>query len=145
MSAEPQIVSATASPQRNRLRLRKWGLWGAALLVVMAGFAIGRTTSGIHGLPALAATLPGDESEFNHEIDERIKELFPIGTSDDRLIAYLSAQGLTPEWRSRDYANAAVFVWNGMLCTKIIRVIWRADANGALAAVNASYRTQCVL
>jgi hypothetical protein len=114
------------------------------LVIAITGFAIGRVSNGIHHLPALAATLPGDESEFNHEVDERIKELFPNGTNDKKLIAYLLAQGFTPDWREKDYANAASFIWTGVLCTKIVRVIWRANSEGALTRVNGSYQTQCV-
>ena len=105
---------------------------------------MGRMTKGIQHLPALAATLPGDESGFNREIDERVKELFPIGSSDKNLIAYLSAQGFTPEWREKDYANVATFVWTGVLCTISVRVIWRADVEGALTQIDGSYQSQCV-
>jgi hypothetical protein len=71
-------------------------------------------------------------------------ERFPVGTSDEKLVAYLSEQGVKPEWRQRDYANVASFVWNGVYCTKVVRVIWRADAAGALTQVNGSYQTQCI-
>jgi hypothetical protein len=143
-TAEGPSVSVKASAQPKRSRLRTWGLWSVALVITITGFSIGRVSSGIHALPSLAATLPGDESEFNHEIDQRIKELFPILTDDKKLIAYLSAQGFTPEWREKDYANAASFIWTGVLCTKVVRVVWRADSEGAVTQVNASYQTRCV-
>jgi hypothetical protein len=44
-----------------------------------------------------------------------------------------------PEWRRRDSANAAAFVWSGLLCTKTARIRWRADASGRLAKVNGAY------
>jgi hypothetical protein len=139
-----QTIGVEALPRPKRSRLKTWGLWSVVLVVALAGFTLGRMTSGVHRLPALAATLPGDESEFNREIDVRIKELFPLGTSDKNLIAYLSRQGFTPEWREKDYANAATSVWTGVLCTISVRVIWRADAEGALTQVNGSYQSQCV-
>jgi len=144
MTADGHATIVDAPPKSEGSRLRTLGVWAFALLIAIAGFFVGRATAGLHHLPALAATLPGDESEFNHEIDERVRELFPIGTSDEKLIAYLSAQGFTPEWRERDYANAASYTWSGVLCAKIVRVIWRADSDGALTAVNGSYKSQCV-
>jgi hypothetical protein len=144
MTAEEHRSSARAPPEPGRLRLKTRAWWAVALLVGIFGFAAGRMTSRIHPLPALAATLPGDESEFNHEIDERVHELFPPGTSDEKLIAFLSAQGFTPDWRTKDSANAATFVWTGLFCTKTVRVVWRADSNGALTERTGSYQTQCV-
>jgi hypothetical protein len=143
-TAAHQAARIEASQQSKRVRLKAWGLWGAALVLTSLGFALGRLTADIHHLPALAATLPGDESAFNRELDERVRKLFPPGTSDDKLIAYLSAQGFTPEWREGDHANAASFTWSGVLCTKVVRIIWRADAAGALSQVNGSYQSQCV-
>jgi hypothetical protein len=144
MTAEGHPLGAEAPPKPKRSRIKTWALWAIALLVGILGFSFGRMTSGIHPLPALAATLPGDEPEFNREIDERVRELFPLGTSDEKLIAYLSSQGFTPDWRKKDSANAATFVWSGLFCTKIVRVIWRADSNGALTAMKGSYEAQCV-
>jgi hypothetical protein len=144
MPAEGHVASIKAPPQAKRSRLKSWRLWGVALLAAILGFASGRMTSGIHHLPEIAATLPGEESEFSRELDERVRERFPVGASDEKLVAYLSAQGFKPEWRQRDYANVASFVWSGVFCTKVVRVIWRADASGALTHVNGSYQTQCV-
>jgi hypothetical protein len=53
---------------------RRFALWPVATLALMfASFAAGRVTGGIHSLPALVATLPGDESEFSREFDQRIR------------------------------------------------------------------------
>jgi hypothetical protein len=125
--------------------VRRFALWPVATLALMfASFAAGRLTGGFHSLPALVATLPGDESEFSSEFDERIRTRFPLGASEDKLIAYLAAEKFMPEWRRRDDPNASVFLWNGLLCQKTIRVIWRADAAGLLGAVNGTYESSCL-
>ncbi len=111
---------------------------------MFASFAAGRLTGGFHSLPAIVATLPGDESEFSGEFDERIRARFPLGADEDKLIAYLAAEKFMPEWRRRDDPNASVFLWNGLLCKKTIRVIWRADAAGLLGEVNGTYESQCL-
>ena len=126
-------------------RTRRFALWPVATLALMfASFAVGRLTGAFHGLPALVATLPGDESEFSREFDERIHARFPVGASEDELIAYLAAEKFVPEWRRRDDPNASVFFWNGLLCKKTIRVVWRADTAGLLDDVSGTYESQCL-
>lgn len=120
-------------------------IWPAVTLGLMiASFAVGRMTGGFHPLPAIAATLPGDEAEFSRELDARIRERFPIGTNEETLIAYLAGEGFVPEWRRRDDPNTSAFIRNGLLCTDIVRVFWRADATGILREVNGSYASQCI-
>jgi hypothetical protein len=121
------------------------GVWPAVTLALMfASFAIGRSTGGFHSFPAIAATLPGEESEFSRELDDRIRERFPIGTSEEKLIAYFANEKFTPEWRRRDDSNASAFVWNGLLCKRTVRVFWRADAAGSLTEVSGTYESDCL-
>ena len=64
--------------------------WTAATLILMAlSFGAGRMTLGVRTMPEIVATLPGDESQFSRELDARLRERFPIGTSQDKLIGYL--------------------------------------------------------
>lgn len=118
--------------------------WPVVTLLLMAvSFVVGRKTGGFRPLPSIAATLPGDESEFGRELDARIRERFPIGTSEDKLIAYLANEGFSPEWRRREDSNASAFIWNGLICTKIVRVFWRSNATGVLSEVSGAYQSQC--
>jgi hypothetical protein len=120
-------------------------IWAAATLLLMAAaFGVGRLAVGTHSLPAIAATLPGDEAQFSREFDERIRDRFPVGTSEDALVDYLASEHFAPEWRRRDGANAAAFVWSGLLCAKVVRVLWRADATGRLTEVNGAYESHCL-
>jgi hypothetical protein len=67
-------------------------IWAAATLLLMAAaFGVGRFTVGMHSLPAIAATLPGDEAQFSREFDERVRDRFPVGTSEDTLVDYLAS------------------------------------------------------
>jgi hypothetical protein len=130
-----------------KFALANWrrGIWPVATLALMfLSFAIGRMTGGFHGFPAIAATLPGEESEFSRELDDRIRQRFPIGASEESLIVYLADQRFTPEWRRRDDVNASAFVWNGLLCKRTVRVFWRADAAGLLTEVGGSYQSDCL-
>ncbi|THD49309.1 MAG: hypothetical protein E7774_01320 [Bradyrhizobium sp.] len=115
----------------------------AALVLLGAGFVGGRMTAGVKTLPPLAATLPGDETDFSRELDDRVQERFPVGSDDKALIAELAAERFVPEFRHGNDANASVFVWTGLLCTKIVRVTWRADSSGVLTQVKGSYESKC--
>jgi hypothetical protein len=118
--------------------------WAAATLILMAlSFGAGRMTLGVRIMPEIVATLPNDESQFSRELDARFRERFPIGTGQDKLIGYLVGAGFAPDWPQGD-ANAGMFVFNGLLCDRIARVLWRADAAGKLTKVDGSYESHCL-
>jgi hypothetical protein len=144
MSGEQNIFRSGVMATFARSGWRAW-VWPLATLALMfVSFAVGRRTGGFHSFPAIAATLPGEESEFSRELDDRIRARFPVGASEDSLIAYLADQRFTPEWRRRDDVNASAFVWNGLLCRRTVRIFWRADAAGLLTEVGGSYRSDCL-
>ena len=117
-------------------------IWSAsALLLATVSFGAGRFSS-YRPLPGIIATLPGDESDFSLEFDGRIRERFPIGSSEDKLVDFLSSENFFPDWRRRDRPNASFFVQSGLICQKIIRVFWRADATGVLTDVRGSYESR---
>jgi hypothetical protein len=119
--------------------------WSAVALTLMsASYGAGRMADRFRPLPAIVATLPGEEAEFSRELDGRIRERFPIGTSEDKLIDFLASENFVPDWRRRDIANSSSFVESGFICRKIVRVRWRADAAGLLTEVGAVYESQCL-
>ncbi len=83
-------------------------------------------------------------SQFSRELNSRFRQRFPVGSSEDKLLAYLVSANFVPDWRRRDDPNASVFVWNGLMCTLIARVHWRADAGGILTDVGGAYESQCL-
>jgi hypothetical protein len=86
-------------------------IWVAAILILMAiSFGFGRLGGGAHSLPAMVATIPGEEAE----------------------------------WRRRDAANSSALIPNGLICQKLIRVVWRADAAGAVTNVSGAYQSHCL-
>lgn len=119
-------------------------IWPVATLVLMMlSFAAGRMT-GFRSLPEIVATLPGDELEFSRELDGRIRERFPVGTSEDKLLAYLDSEQFVPEWRRRDGANSSSFISNGLICQKVAHVRWRADPAGVLTEISGAYESHCL-
>ena len=122
----------------------RWALWStSALLLATVSFAAGRFSS-FRPLPEIVATLPGDESDFSREFDGRVRERFPIGSSEDKLLVFLTNENFFPDWRRRDNANSSLFVQSGLICQKIARVFWRADAAGVLTDVRGTYESQCI-
>jgi hypothetical protein len=117
--------------------------WAAATLILVAlSFGAGRMTLGARIMPEIVATLPGDESQFSEELDARLRERFPIGTAQDKLIGYLVGANFAPDWPQRD-ENASQFIFNGWLCTRMARVLWRADDAGKLTNVSGAYESHC--
>ena len=118
--------------------------WAAATLVLAAvAFAAGRMTLGVRIMPEIVATLPGDESQFSRELDARFRERFPVGTPQDKLIGYLVGANFVADW-PRGGANVGVFIFNGWLCNRIARVLWRADSAGALTYISGAYESHCL-
>jgi hypothetical protein len=115
-----------------------------AITTVALSFSAGRSARDYKTIPTILATLVGEEKGFNSGIDARIRELFPAGSSEDHLIDYLDAEGFVPEWPRRNGQNAGRFVHNGLLCTKIVRVLWRADDRGRLTNVSGGYAGRCL-
>jgi hypothetical protein len=123
------------------IRLLLWPL--VALTVIGLAYMTGRFAGNIRALPTIAATLAGDESGFNSEIDQKIRELFPIGSDETKLIDYLASEGFAPEWHRAREPKSALFVREGLFCQKSVRIFWRADANDALTDVGGSYASHC--
>ena len=122
----------------------RWALWStSALLLATVSFAAGRFSS-FRPLPEIVATLPGDESNFSREFDGRIRERFPIGSNEDKLLVFLANENFFPDWRRRDSPNSSFFVQSGLICQKIVRVFWRADPGGVLTDVRGSYESRCI-
>lgn len=120
-------------------------IWPALTLVVGgAAFGLGHLGNAPRAVPALVATLPGDEAGFSHEFDNRIRDRFPPGSSEDALVDYLVGEKFVPDWRRRDGPNASVLRLTGLVCEKVIRVNWQADAAGVLTAVSGSYASHCL-
>jgi hypothetical protein len=123
--------------------MRRLAWAGAALILMALSFAAGKMTLGERIMPEIVATLPNDESQFSRELDARLRERFPIGSSQDKLIGYLVGANFAPDW-PQGGANASQFVFDGLMCERSARVLWRADPAGALTYISGSYQSHCL-
>jgi hypothetical protein len=138
------VVSFAGNPlcwESNGMHRLAWA--GATLVLMALSFGAGRMTLGARIMPEIVATLPGDESQFSRELDARLRERFPIGTAEDKLISYLIGANFAPDWPQHD-ENASQFTFNGLFCDRTARVLWRADAAGRLTNVSGSYESHCL-
>ena len=123
------------------IRLLLWPF--VAVLVVTGAYLTGRFASDNRALPTIAVALTGNEPEFSAQIDERIHALFPIGSAEAKLIDYLDAEGFAPGWQRAGEPRSASFVRRGLLCNKIVRIVWRPDEHGLLTEIDGSYAGHC--
>jgi hypothetical protein len=118
---------------------------GGAIALIAISFSLGRSAHGYKRLPTILATLAGSESGFDDGVNARIRELFPAGSREDELIDYLVAEGFEPEWPRRNVPNAGRYVHDGIICTKMVRILWQANERGALTDVSGRYASSCAL
>ena len=119
-------------------------IWPATTLILMSiAFGAGEFTGRFRSLPAIVATLPGDEAEFSRELDRNPRAL---PDRDERRQADRLSKGeqFLPEWRRRNEDNSSSFVQEGLICEKIARVFWRADTDGVLTKVGGAYESHCL-
>ncbi len=113
------------------------------LILMMLSFAVSRM-NGFRALPEIVETLPGDELTYSRQLDGRIRDRFPIGSSEDKLLYFLQSEQFAPDWRRRDDANSSSFTASGLICQRIAHVRWRADASGALTEIGGAYESHCL-
>ncbi len=115
------------------------GRLGIALfsLVLMAGVATAyyRLNS---PLPVLAQNLPKSENDADYELDRRVQERFPLGTSTTLLQSLLVQQG----WGHVQFGSGFHYVTfkrsTGPLATEVVGIRWK-DENGVLSEINGAY------
>jgi hypothetical protein len=115
----------------------------AILILAVLSFGFGGLGGGAHTLPTMVSTIPGHEVLLTG-IQQRVRTRFPPGSSEDALVEYLESENFAPEWRRRDAVNSSALVLNGLICQKVIRVQWRADAAGALVEVSGACQSHCL-
>jgi hypothetical protein len=118
-------------------------IWVSALLAVAFGnlLFIAWWSGSFQPVPRILATLPGSWSEA--EFKRQVTTTFPVGSSEDYMIATLASQGFKPDWRRRDGENSASYSESGLLCRREAKVTWRSDAQGALTSISGLYRETC--
>ena len=89
-------------------------------------------------LPALAQNLPKLATEADLELDRRVREHFPLGTSTTSLQSALVQQG----WGHVQFGSGFHYVSfrrsTGPLSTEVAGIRWKEE-NGSLSEIHAAY------
>ena len=120
------------------------------ILLVVVGCGVGAQLYFLyaHPLPAIAAGLPRFVHDAEKEFDRRIKERFPIGSSEKDLVIELNRQGFPAPIQCYSVARkpgdencryttfsraSAIFI------EEAVRVVWRTDGEGKLSEIVGAY------
>lgn len=142
---DDQLAAATQTYiARRRRSIRIVAVCFGLLCLMAVAYRLGQATAIPKPLPAIVATLPGDETQFSAELDRRLRERFPAGSAEANLIDMLKREGFEPDWRKGDEPNSAIFVHQGLVCRQVARVMWRAGATGDLVEVGGDYEGHCL-
>ena len=87
--------------------------------------------------PDIGRNLPSNIKEASELFDARVKAIYPMGTSEERLIANLRKQGFVPSSLRKDWGRA-VFTQKSLLVNTIWTVSWQAE-NGKIVLIRGSY------
>ncbi|MGO9674809.1 MAG: hypothetical protein ACLPSF_11695 [Methylocella sp.] len=85
----------------------------------------------------LTAGLEGEWSAVSKEFDGRVKNAFPLRSSDKQMAAELQRQGFRSQrWESStEFEHEAMRREDSIVCRASARVFWRADAEGQITAI----------
>lgn len=92
----------------------------------------------------LTTGLPSEWSKMSLEFDRRLKQQFPIGTSEEAMINELKSQGFVRDDWAYQVPNhqeaLALRSENDFVCNKGAFVYWRSDNSGKIISVRGEYR-----
>lgn len=116
----------------------------------MAAIATLGIAASVNGAPAPEAPLLRDVTRLGYEegkalIERRVREAYPIGSSDAGLLNYLTSQGLAGTRRivpgnvDNPVFGQTRLTLNRTACNAVVGVDWRADAAGRITEIVAIY------
>ncbi|MCW6528613.1 hypothetical protein NED98_00015 [Sphingomonas sp. MMSM20] len=91
---------------------------------------------------SLTKDLPGGWNDASSQFDARIRRRFPIGTSAQKLIDGLGAEGFQPTWFEAAGEYGAKRDEGSFVCKVAARVFWRLDQNGVVSAIRGTYHEE---
>jgi hypothetical protein len=135
------IVVATSHPVRcSRQALRALGRIGLAVVVAFS-------VSSCDAVPPIARDLPSTLADLQPAFDQRVKERFPVGASEQEIVAELRDEGFTPldpkKWKLGTFASVAAYEARRFPCVFDWTIYWSAE-NGKIAAIKGGFFSGCL-
>lgn len=92
--------------------------------------------------PPIFSSLPTETLEIAPAVDTVVKASFPTGSSEDTLIANLSAMGFVV--RQGERGLWADYTAGGFGCTESFLVSWVSGPDGLIEEVSGGYHLSCL-
>ena len=95
--------------------------------------------------PEIGSSLPSDFQQARPDFDQRVKELFPVGSDETRLLAELHRQhfAISRAADTSHYSNSATYEAHQFVCDLLWTISWSADA-GRIKEIAGEYRNFCL-
>lgn len=92
----------------------------------------------------LTANLSGTWETVSAEFDQRVRDRFPIGSSQEAMRIELREQGFTQSDRNSaaDFEQEAVRREDNGVCNQSARIFWRTGGEGRLIGIRGQYREE---
>lgn len=114
-------------------------VWSAPLA---AALAVTMAFSARTPLPTIAQGLSGSYAEAGAEFDRRVRNAYPIGTSERAMMETLSKEGFSLTTKG-GFASAR-FERAGLFCRTLWIVYANADAKGRITVAEGNYGVNCI-
>ena len=112
------------------------------LALLLPSFLSGCGPARLPATPLFAGVAVSKYSDGTKLIQDRLRSEFPTGSSQDRLVAYLSGQGLLVERPARltpPASGLASFKTGGFPCGSQVRVGWMIDSVDSINTIDVLY------
>lgn len=96
--------------------------------------------------PPIGRDLPSAFADARPVFDQRVKERFPVGASEQQLVTELRKEGfnLDPKNVGRtEFKSAAAYEARGWPCTLYWTILWNAES-GSITAIKGKYDPTCL-
>ncbi len=121
----------------SRRHVLVWSAWAAAVLTTAAMAFSARVP-----LPEIAQGLSRSRDEAGAEFDRRVRNAYPIGSSERVMMEALSKEGFS--LTTQGGFPSARFERSGLFCRTLWIVYANADAEGRITVAEGNYGVSCI-
>ena len=90
--------------------------------------------------PELLRNLPSNISQAEAKFDRRVKQQFPLGSSERELVRELKSQ----DFQVRSFNKSAVFKTSNLACRLNWIISWKTDTLENITKIDGDYNTVCL-
>ena len=145
MSSPSQTAPEPSRPWRTGAKIATAIAFSSAVTAIAMFIAMLRVGGAFDPPPALVASAgSGNVSAIEARFDRAVRERFPIGSLESKLILDLVAQGFKPGWGWGQDGQTAIYKGFPVVCANEYTVRWRADVTSRLTQISGDFRAICL-